>query len=80
LLFNTGWNKQVFLLNPEKKLAQICLVVFEKNAKNAPLIRKMTSPSRRLGYSNYQLKNCKQVKEQFQELGSHGFRKSKTGL
>jgi len=24
-----------FLLNPEKKLAQICLVVFEKNAKIA---------------------------------------------
>jgi len=34
-----------FLLNPEKKLAQICLVAFEKNA---PLIPKMTSPSRRL--------------------------------
>jgi len=29
-----------FLLNPEKNLAQICLVVFEKNAKNAPLILK----------------------------------------
>jgi len=29
-----------FLLNPEKKLAQIRLVVFEKNAKNAPLILK----------------------------------------
>jgi len=26
-----------FLQNPEKKLAQIRLVVFEKNAKNAPL-------------------------------------------
>jgi len=24
-----------FLLNTEKKLAQICLVIFEKNAKNA---------------------------------------------
>jgi len=31
-----------FLLNFEKKLAQIRLVVFEKNA---PLIPKMTSPS-----------------------------------
>jgi len=29
-----------FLLNPEKNLAQIRLVVFEKNAKNAPLIPK----------------------------------------
>jgi len=29
-----------FLLNPEKKnLVQICLVVFEKNAKNTPLFR-----------------------------------------
>jgi len=24
-----------FLLNPEKKIAQICLVVFKKNAKTA---------------------------------------------
>jgi len=29
-----------FLLNPEKKLAQIRLDVFEKNAKNAPSIPK----------------------------------------
>jgi len=29
-----------FLLNPEKTLAQIRFVVFEKNAKNAPLISK----------------------------------------
>jgi len=29
-----------FLLNPEKKLAQIRLDVFEKNTKNAPLIPK----------------------------------------
>jgi len=43
-----------FLLNLEKKLEQIRLVVFEKNA---PLIPKMTSPSRRLGYSINQL-NC----------------------
>jgi len=27
-----------FLINPEKNLAQIRLVVFKKNAKNAPLI------------------------------------------
>jgi len=37
-------------LNPEKKLAQICLVLFEKNAKNAPLILKndVTEPKVRL--------------------------------
>jgi len=29
-----------FLLNPEKKLAQIRIVVFKKNAKTAPLIPK----------------------------------------
>jgi len=33
LLFNAGCNEQVFLLNPEKNLAQIRLVVFEKNSK-----------------------------------------------
>jgi len=48
-----------FLLNLEKNLAQIRLVVFEKNAKNAHLIPKnVTSPSRRLGYSNNLLKSC----------------------
>jgi len=41
----------VFNLNPDKKqLAQIRLVIFEKNAKtvnfDALLFRKMTSPSR----------------------------------
>jgi len=38
VLFNAGCNKEVFsdfLLNPEKNLAQIRLVVFEKNEKNA---------------------------------------------
>jgi len=35
-----------FLLNPEKKLAQIRLVVFEKIK-----FPKMTSPNRRQGYS-----------------------------
>jgi len=47
-----------FLLNPEKKLAQIRLVVFEINA---PLIPKnnVTEPkARRIGYSKYQLKTC----------------------
>jgi len=39
-----------FLLNPEKNLAQIRLVVFEKNAKTAPLILKndVTEPKARL--------------------------------
>jgi len=39
-----------FLLNSEKKLAQIRLVVFEKNAKNAPLIPKndVTEPKARI--------------------------------
>jgi len=36
-----------FLPNLEKNLAQIQLVVFKKNA---PLIKEMTSPNRRLGY------------------------------
>jgi len=39
-----------FLLNLEKNLAQIRLVVFEKNAKNAALILKIdvTEPKARL--------------------------------
>jgi len=39
-----------FLLNLEKKLAQIRLVVFEKHVKNAPLIPKndVTEPKARL--------------------------------
>jgi len=43
--------KKCFLLNPQKKkkLAQIRLVVFEKNTKNAPLIPKndVTEPKAR---------------------------------
>jgi len=35
VLFNADYNEQVFSLNPEKKLAEIRLVVFEKNTKNA---------------------------------------------
>jgi len=39
-------------------LEQIRFVVFEKNAKNAHFnSKKMTSPNRRLGYSNNQLKS-----------------------
>jgi len=39
-----------FLQNPEKNLAQIRLVVFEKNSKNGPLIPKndITEPKARL--------------------------------
>jgi len=44
------WNATIVLLNPEKNLAQIRLVVFEKNAKNAPLILKndVTEPKARI--------------------------------
>jgi len=47
LLFNAGCNKQVFSPKPEKKLAQICLAVFEKNV---PLLPKndVTEPKARL--------------------------------
>jgi len=50
-----------FLLNPEKKLAQIRLVVFEKNAKNAPLLSKNEVTEQKASYSNNQL-NCIQLK------------------
>jgi len=50
-----------FLFNPEKKLAQIRLVVFEKkNSKNYPLIQKndvTELKAIKLGYSNNQLKS-----------------------
>jgi len=36
IALNAGYNEQVFLLPEKKNLAQIRLVVFEKNAKNAP--------------------------------------------
>jgi len=59
LLFNAGCIEQMFSSNPEKNSAQISLVVFEINAKNAPLIpKKITPPSRRLGYFHNQLKSC----------------------
>jgi len=51
-----------FLLNPEKNLVQIRLVVF---AKNEPLIPKndVTEPKARwLSYSNYQLKDVNTLK------------------
>jgi len=34
VFFNAGCFEQVFVLNPEKNLAQIRLIVFEKNAKS----------------------------------------------
>jgi len=50
-----------FLLNPEKNLVQLCLVVFEKKQKpcnfGALHFRKKSSTIRRLGYSYNQL-NC----------------------
>jgi len=56
-----------FLLNPETNFAQIHLVVFEKNALQ---FLKMTSTSRRLGYSNKQL-HCSQAESRFQAFGNH---------
>jgi len=46
-----------FLINPEKKLAQIRLIVFEKNAKNASLMPKNNVTEPKARYSNNQL-NC----------------------
>jgi len=40
LLFIAGWIEEVFSPNPwKKKLAQIRLVTFEKNAKNAHFVK-----------------------------------------
>jgi len=62
-----------FLLNLEKKFG-IRLVVFDKNAH----FLKNNVTSRRLGYSNHQLKSSLQVKGQFQTSRNRGFRKSET--
>jgi len=48
LLFNAGCNEQVFSPKPEKKLAQIRFVVFEKNAKPTFNSKKWRHTSRRL--------------------------------
>jgi len=56
-------------------LKQIHLVVFEKNAPLIPKNDVTESKGKRLGYSNYQLKSCSQVKGQFQTCGKHGFQK-----
>jgi len=45
-----------FFLNPEKNLAQIRLVVFEKHAKNAPLIA-MVQESLKLSFNLLQAFN-----------------------
>jgi len=44
-----------FLLNPEKNLTQIRLVVFKENAKNAPLLSKndVAGPKARLLCAHY---------------------------
>jgi len=50
--------KKCFLLNSEKKLVQIRLVIFEKSA---PLISKndVTKPkAKKLDYSNNHLRSC----------------------
>jgi len=62
VFFNARCNEQEFSPKPCKKLAQMHLVVLEKNAKTGnsdtlQLKKKMMSPSRKLGYSNNQL-NC----------------------
>jgi len=50
VLFNAGCNEQVFFPEPRKKIAQIRLVVFEKNAKTAHFNSKndVTKPKARL--------------------------------
>jgi len=48
MLFNAGYNEQAFFPKPWKKLGADQSCRFRENAKNAPLIPKMTSPSRRL--------------------------------
>jgi len=40
VFFNAGYNEQVFTPHPEKKMAQICLVVFNKSEKTYTLIPK----------------------------------------
>jgi len=62
-----------FLLNPKKIFGANPSFCFRKKRKKRTLyFRKMTSPSRRLGYSNNQLQSCQQVKRQFQAFGNHG--------
>jgi len=54
-----------FVLNPEKKLAQIRLVVFEKNASLIPKNDVTVPRARRLGYSNNQLNAVNRLLDSF---------------
>jgi len=51
---NAGMTKKGFS-NSVKKLAQIRLVIFEKNAKMTPFNFEKNAKTRRLGYFNKQL-------------------------
>jgi len=66
-----------FLLNPDKNLAQIRLVVSRKTQKRTFNSQNdVTEPKvKRLGYSNNQLKSCQQLKGQFQVFENHGLQK-----
>jgi len=57
--------KKCFLLNPEKNLAQIRLVVFGKNALLIPKNDVTEPKASRLGYFNYQLKAVNRLKDSF---------------
>jgi len=70
-----------FLPIPKKNLAQICLVIFEKNAKNIPLIPKndvIEPKARRLSYFNSQLKTCSIGQRTVSGFGNHAVRKPET--
>jgi len=54
---------KVFLLNPEKK--NLRKFVLSCSRKTHIEFRKITSPSRRLGYSNFQLKAVNRLKDSF---------------
>jgi len=72
--------KKCFLLNPEKNLAQIRLVVFEKIEKNASLIPKndVTEPKARL--LKEPVKKLLTSSRTVLSFGSHDFRKPETVL
>jgi len=54
-----------FLLNPEKIWRKSVLSFLRKTQKSHTLIPKMTSPTRRFGYYNYQLKAVNRLKNSF---------------
>jgi len=85
LLFNASYNKQVFSPKLLKKIWHRSVLSFSRKTQK-PLTpthsnsEKMTSPSRRLGYSNNQLK-VSQLKVQFRKpFDYNGFRKPETDL